>query len=155
MTVYDEQLFLGTFDWTSVAASAILDLIPQSMSYMKSDQSINEAIKYPLAQVGADLYRFEDPDSPAVGETLGGFGNWSNYGVRSMIADDNLYVGTGNPFNLRVGEADGTDGGWELIQLGKGKRTPIPTVPAVGLALVALLLITVGFVMRRRLGSPN
>lgn len=152
MATYDDKLFLGTFDWTSLAADAVLDLVPQSMGVLSSSQSVNGAIMYPLAAVGADLWRFNGPDTPAAPETRGGFGNWSNYGVRSLLADDKLYVGTANPFNLRTGSRDRTNGGWELIRIGRlPPPEPIPALTAGGLIAIELMgLILAALVLRRR-----
>jgi len=61
---------------------------------------------------GADLFRFDSSESPAVPVSIDGMGNPMNYGIRTMISDENaLYLGTANPMNLN------SDGGWELIEL--------------------------------------
>lgn len=63
-------------------------------------------------EFGADLYRFDSSESPAVPVSIDGMGNPMNYGIRTMISDENaLYLGTANPMNLHP------DGGWELIEL--------------------------------------
>jgi hypothetical protein len=149
MTVHDNRLFLGTFDWSSIAAASVLDLVPRSFGYLSPNESINAPIQYPPALIGADLFRFENTNDPAAAETLSGFGNWANYGVRSMTSDGNLYVGTGNPFNLRVAEAGGSDGGWELIELASPARS-IPSLSQLGLAATALLLCGIGLIRLRR-----
>ncbi len=63
-------------------------------------------------ELGADLYRFDSSQSSAVPVSIDGMGNPMNYGIRTMISDENaLYLGTANPMNLNP------DGGWELIEL--------------------------------------
>jgi hypothetical protein len=61
---------------------------------------------------GSDLWRFESSNMSAMPVNVEGMQNGLNYGVRSVIVDDdNFYIGTGNQANLS--EA----GGWELIKL--------------------------------------
>jgi hypothetical protein len=63
---------------------------------------------------GADLYRFDNSDSPAKIENGDGFGNQNNYGIRCLIPSPDgtkLFAGMANPMNLKL------DGGWSLIQL--------------------------------------
>jgi hypothetical protein len=60
---------------------------------------------------GGDLWRFDDPDTPAQPETVRGMGNFTNYGIRNMIAiggGPDIAVGTANGLSLEP------DGGWEL-----------------------------------------
>jgi hypothetical protein len=85
MAVFDGRLYVGTFD-----ASAL--------------QGGTE-------QLGADLWRFDSADSPAVNEDSTGLGDRYNYGVRILqpLEDGSgLVAGMANPFNLANG------GGWEL-----------------------------------------
>jgi hypothetical protein len=63
---------------------------------------------------GADLWRFDNSNSPAQLESDDGLGNGDNYGIRCLIASpdgNRLYVGTANPMNLDP------EGGWSLLQL--------------------------------------
>jgi hypothetical protein len=86
MDVFDGRLFVGTYDSSPVGAP----------------------------DIGADLWRFDSPDSPAVNENYSGLGDPNNYGIRSMHGLDDesaLIIGTANPFNLSPG------GGWELRRL--------------------------------------
>jgi hypothetical protein len=65
-------------------------------------------------EAGADLWRFDSHEAPAVNENFKGLGDRLNYGIRSMIPlddDSGLIVGMANPFNLKPG------GGWELRRL--------------------------------------
>jgi hypothetical protein len=67
---------------------------------------------------GADLWEFPDSTSAAVAITEDGFGNSSNAGVRTMIADgSNLWIGTSNPDNLRTDPNNPPLGGWEFARL--------------------------------------
>jgi hypothetical protein len=93
MAVFNNRLFVGTYD-----------------------ASIFQSIRI----VGADLWRFDSSNSPAVNENFIGLGDPLNYGIRAMEPLDDgsgLVVGMANPFNLAVG------GGWELRRL---KEAPAP-----------------------------
>jgi hypothetical protein len=78
---------------------------------------------------GADLLRFEDIDEPAIAESEDGLGNYSNYGIRTMLPADALYLGTANPMNLMTDlEDDKPEGGWELIKLFNSLKSYLPIV---------------------------
>jgi len=65
----------------------------------------------PKKGYGADLWRFTATDTPAQAESLRGLGNFTNYGVRTMLRLDNgpnVILGTANGLNIEP------DGGWEL-----------------------------------------
>jgi hypothetical protein len=88
MAVYDNRLFIGTYD-----ASVLQGALPET---------------------GADLWRFDSSGSPAVNENFTGLGDRLNYGIRAMAPLDDqsgMIVGMANPFNLAPG------GGWELRRL--------------------------------------
>ena len=68
-------------------------------------------------QYGADMWRFDSSDSPAVNENYTGLGDRYNYGIRILqpLEDGSgLIAGMANPFNLASG------GGWELRLLKQG-----------------------------------
>ncbi|MGH8213718.1 MAG: hypothetical protein ACREPP_10880 [Rhodanobacteraceae bacterium] len=93
MAVFDGHLFIGTYD--------------TSNSQVQSGQ----------AEAGADLWRFDDSNSPAVNENYTGLGNNLNSGIRALHALDDgsgLIVGTSDGFNLSP------VGGWELMLLKAG-----------------------------------
>jgi hypothetical protein len=97
MAVYDGHLFIGTYD-------AAL----QQGHY---------------AEDGADLWRFDDSNSPAVNENYTGLGNPLNYGIRILYPLDDgsgIIAGMANPYNLAPG------GGWELRLLQEGTPSPAP-----------------------------
>lgn len=60
---------------------------------------------------GADLWRFDDVDTPGKAESVHGLGNFTNYGVRTMLRFDdgpNVMLGTASGLNLEPMS------GWEL-----------------------------------------
>lgn len=128
MEVFDDHLFIGTMDWSYLIFG---DLIPELPLEFPVDCSEWEGdscdfVTYAYENfvellndhrlMGADLFRFEDSDSPALPESLSGFENFSNYGIRTMISDEEaLYLGMANPMNMRTCSEDQQyDGGWEL-----------------------------------------
>jgi hypothetical protein len=83
----------------------------------------------PPIGVGADLFRFPRPNAMAVPESIEGVGNYTNYGVRTMIADDNLYLGMANPMNLLTDPDDNVpEGGWELLSLSGPLELYLPII---------------------------
>ena len=100
MRVFDHQLYVGTMNSTML----LEDLIPTSL--------------YQSYSRGANLFRFANADAPAIPEHLYGVGNDTNYGIRTMVSDDALYLGTANPMNLAKDDQGKNIGGWELIKLG-------------------------------------
>lgn len=110
MTEFDGHLFIGTYD------ASILQGPSAEPEY------------------GADLWRIDSSDSPAVNEDYSGMGDIRNYGIRALHALDDgsgVIVGLANPANLAPG------GGWELRLLKEGSpqgaratRTP-PRRPAM------------------------
>jgi len=111
MAVYDDQLFVGTMDWSYLALGDAF-----------SDNAFIPGLMPPLLPTqcfGADLYRFSSSADYAVPISLSGVGNYTNYGIRTMVADhDGLFLGTANPMNLLTNPFDDLpEGGWELRQL--------------------------------------
>ena len=93
MEVFDGHLFIGTYD-------------------ASSQQGPSAA-----AEDGADLWRIDSSDSPAVNENYSGLGDINNNGIRILHALDDgsgLIAGMTNPYNLAPG------GGWELRLLKEG-----------------------------------
>jgi hypothetical protein len=106
MEVYDDQLFVGTMDWSYLAFGEF------------SDGGFPAFPPLPVQCNGADLFRFSSPNSYATPVSLAGVGNYSNYGIRTMVSDDALYLGTANPMNLLTDPLDDKpEGGWELHRL--------------------------------------
>jgi hypothetical protein len=73
------------------------------------------------------LWTFASRQAPAIPVNVSGLGNFTNYGVRTMVSTkDALYLGTANPMNLLTDETDSMpEGGWELIRL---ERTILGTM---------------------------
>jgi hypothetical protein len=113
MSVYQNQLFVGTFDWSYIFRE-VLDVFVFALT-----GSVPQTpLQLPLPGYGADLFRFPSSQSKAVPESISGVGNYTNYGLRTMLADDSLYLGSANPMNRLTDPADLIpEGGWELIRL--------------------------------------
>ncbi|UCF91269.1 MAG: hypothetical protein JSW39_23825 [Desulfobacterales bacterium] len=108
MEVFDDQLFVGTMDFLYLGAAGIRD----EFEFPPELTQLFEGF------YGADLWRFRSRDFPADPVSLSGVGNFTNYGVRTMVSDDFLYLGMANPMNLLTDPADDMpEGGWELIRL--------------------------------------
>lgn len=119
MENYNNRLYTGTMDHVFLIYKILVPTLNQFASmYLPEDstrvttidQSLEEQIQLPAYDFGADLLRFDDSNSPAVQESVNGVENEMNYGIRTMLVDDALYLGMANPMNLH------TDGGWELIK---------------------------------------
>jgi hypothetical protein len=112
MAVYDNKLFVGTFDWGFVGEEFIRMLAEPYVQYLP-DFKILEPF------YGADLWCFSSTSNPAKPVSLNGAGNYSNYGIRTMVsAKEGLYLGTANPMNLLTDKTDDLpEGGWELRRL--------------------------------------
>lgn len=98
MDVYDGSLFIGTMDFGYLARQALT----------ADEQAALESYGY---SYGADLLRIPSSSTPGVFESKDGVGNITNYGIRTMVSADALYLGTANPMNLNP------QGGWELLRL--------------------------------------
>jgi hypothetical protein len=98
MAIYDNHLYVGTMD--------------HSWLVMEDEEDVQSRGYERRSIYGSDLWRFESSNMSAMPVNVEGMQNGLNYGVRSVIVDDdNFYIGTGNQANLS--EA----GGWELIKL--------------------------------------
>ena len=96
MAVFDGHLFIGTYDASGLQGRAA------------------------AAEAGADLWRIDSSDSPAVNENYSGLGDINNYGIRILHPLDDgsgVIAGMADAFNLVPG------GGWELRLL---KEAPQP-----------------------------
>jgi hypothetical protein len=113
MAVYNNKLWVGTMDWSYLLFGALDSGVPHELRFAGYDFSILEKIGIQFPEFGADLYSFEGSCSPAKAVSKNGMDNPMNYGLRTMVSDDALYIGTANPMNLHP------DGGWELIRLPK------------------------------------
>jgi len=116
MSTYEDQLFVGTMDFSYMIYLGIETLLesflgtaaPEGAAFLRG--FLNEGVLSEF--LGADLFRFPSTNHCAVPESINGVGNYSSYGIRTMLSDDGLYLGMANPMNLFP------EGGWELIRLG-------------------------------------
>nr|NQU91442.1 hypothetical protein [Bacteroidota bacterium] len=118
MDEYMEELYVGTMDWSFLLFGTLGDLLGQAFSLDGRDDITDYremgGYEIPSFFFGADLYKFPSPYSFAYPVSTSGVGNDKNYGIRTMVSDeDHLWLGTANPMNLDP------DGGWELIELTK------------------------------------
>jgi hypothetical protein len=125
MAVYDDKLFIGTMDYAyqlavdvNTSLRKVLALIfrdvPSIFDINTEYLPFKDSFDY-----GADLYYFKDNNSPAVAVTKRGFGNYSNFGIRTMSANDTgLYIGISNQFNLLTDPNDNNpEGGFEIRRI--------------------------------------
>lgn len=125
MKVYHGQLFVGTMDWSYLFFEILNTFLESEMGYVPERK-----LRLPTRFFGADLWRFLCADSPAIPESLAGVGNYTSYGIRTMVSEDALYLGMANPMNLLTDpEDDMPEGGWELIRLEPGFRIKIDIKP--------------------------
>jgi hypothetical protein len=113
MKKFNGELFTGTFDWSYLLFETLFDQF--------GSQIPPEIIATARSFEGADLLRLHSSSDSPVAVSLDGLGNFSNYGVRTMIKlNGNMYIGTANPFNLLTdpnnAQYDHQLGGWELIR---------------------------------------
>jgi hypothetical protein len=110
MNTFQGRLYVGTFDWSQLARVGLESIagIKPPLDPVEFKKLI-EKFGASVPTEGADLFRFDNSWSPARAESLDGIGNFTNYGIRTMVSDERaLYVGTANPMNLHPW------GGWEL-----------------------------------------
>ena len=111
MAVFDGQLYVGTMDWSYLLGDMI-GLPPGLLPY------------------GADLWRFPSAADPAVAESTDGVGNYTSYGIRTMLADRDLFLGMANPMNLLTDPTDTVpEGGWELLRLASPRAEDYVAAP--------------------------
>jgi hypothetical protein len=116
MDVYNGSLYIGTMDFGYLARQ---NLTPEQSAALEGS-----GYSY-----GADLLRIGSSGTPGVFESIDGVGNITNYGIRTMVSDEALYLGTANPMNLNP------QGGWELLRLRPHyalQLTPANTTTLVG-----------------------
>jgi hypothetical protein len=109
MEVFDGRLFVGTMDFLYLGAAGLRDMFEFPPIVTTTFERF----------YGADLWTFASRQAPAIPVNVSGLGNFTNYGVRTMVSTkDALYLGTANPMNLLTDETDSMpEGGWELIRL--------------------------------------
>ncbi len=130
MDVFDDQLFVGTMDWSYLMFGDIDLTLPEELPFSCEAfapldcESVNNAYQLfvehfdPTKLFGADLFRFKNSYSAAVPESMSGLGNYSSYGIRTMASGDAMFLGMANPMNLMACPLDDSpEGGWELVCL--------------------------------------
>ncbi len=116
MEVFAGDLYVGTMDWSYLVRGLLQVLADQF------DVALPESEVLALAEFyGADLLRFPEPGAPAVLASSDGVGNYTSYGIRTMVASRRaLYLGMANPMNLLTDPTDAfPEGGWELLRLSR------------------------------------
>lgn len=127
MAVYEGQLYVGTMDYSYLFEEGVWLLLEYLLG-ISPGNDLGEQFPLPL-NPGADLYRFPSASEAAVAESLDGVDNYSNYGVRTMVSEEALYLGSANPMNLMTDLSDELpEGGWELIRLYSDKPVYLPMV---------------------------
>ena len=116
--------FIGQLRLTNLDPS-LVDVLQQNVDAIISylNARLNQDVLATVAvdtnpfAPGADLMVFKRLDKPAEVISRIGVGNYLNYGLRTMIVDeDKLYIGTANPMNLRTIDGE-VKGGWELLKM--------------------------------------
>jgi hypothetical protein len=116
MDVFRDDLFVGTMDWSYLFRGLVRLLAGEfGLAIPETD------LRLPFQFFGADLLRFRSRWAPAMFESSNGVGNYTSYGIRTMVSSGReLYLGMANPMNLLTDPMDGIpEGGWELIRLMK------------------------------------
>ncbi len=99
MEVHRDYLYVGTLD-TSIFA--LFTSTGKLASFAADGLSRADLLEWLLASGGADLWRTKDGElwEPV---TTNGFDNFYNYGIRTLVTnDDYLFVGTANPFGPKI-----------------------------------------------------
>lgn len=120
MDTFKDELYVGTMDWSYLLSDGLYPLSEML--------GLPPGVPLPLpdGDHGADLWRFSDEYSAAEAIDTGGVGNYTNYGIRTMLVDgDGFYLGTANPMNLLTDPYDYLpEGGWELIEMRESPPPP-------------------------------
>ncbi|MFE1908982.1 hypothetical protein ACFW96_35745 [Streptomyces gardneri] len=129
-TVFKDKLYMATAD-TSGMVSQVAPLSKKILGWGNAFEAFQEHVEGPRLRNkygGGDLWRMDSPNTPAVAETLDGFGNKSRWGVRIFLPFEDrgfFYAGAGAGDNLR---STGDRGGFGVYKLTPGKvRPPIPS----------------------------
>lgn len=122
--VYDDKLFLGTMDFSNLIApqlESMLNFI--SIPLPESLKDVLYGVIGKITPSGYELAYIDDPNKKATIISRDGYGNPAAYGIRNIInVGSKMYFGTANPLSLHE------DGGWEIIEVQKGKPLSRPMV---------------------------
>lgn len=105
MAVHQGKLFIGTNEI--------------SLRFAQRDSPFPMPVPSDSSLWGTELWRIDTPQSPAVAETLNGFGDYYSTTIKNLISSDEaLYLSVGNPNNLLIAaDGSGLQGGWKLWRL--------------------------------------
>lgn len=130
-SVFKDKLYMATFDGSGAIAPSAFSA-QRSYGMSDSTRTAMETVVGPSlfkTSGGADVWRMDDPEKPAVPETLTGFGNHAQHGVRVFLPFEDkgfMLAGTAATWNLRAGDTD--RGGWSVEKLTPGQtRAPLDT----------------------------
>ena len=106
--VYNNRLYFGTMDWRYLLDTDVANSIFQMPGIPKLpiiSAPFPLGVNNYLKGYGADLWRFDMPNHPAMPENTRGLGNYLNYGIRALLTSSDgktLFAGTANPMNLEA-----------------------------------------------------
>ncbi|MFG2613977.1 hypothetical protein [Streptomyces anulatus] len=128
-TTFKDKLYMATADATGmVTPAAFSSKLVYGLSTTTAtamEKVIGPALFTTMG--GGDVWRMDNPKRPAVAETLNGFNNRTEHGVRVFLPFEDkgfLWAGMAGSYNLRVTEKD--RGGWALNRLTQGSmRAPL------------------------------
>lgn len=148
MAVHQGRLFIGTNEI--------------SLRFAQMDVPFPLAVPSDANLWGVELWRIDEPQSPAVAETLNGFGDYFSNSIKSLISsEEGLFLSMGNPYNLMTSRDDGLpEGGWKLVVLEGSDPVAIPAkameVPdEVGVASYSPEKAMNGYTLIGTVGSPT
>jgi len=131
MAEFDGWLYLGTFNWSSLAPYLDLSASPGQGEKLGRWIGVDNLVRF---EGGFDLFRSRDGVS-WVAVTTTGLGNPYNFGARTMMGQGpGLFVGTANPFGPEV--AVRTPLGWTYIPNPRGGAELWLGIPTGGAAQV-------------------
>ncbi len=122
---HNDRLYMGTFDATNPGQvmtpliQQVLDLTNPQARFVDVMMEYSAAVR---REAGFDLLRFDDLDHPARIETVRGYGNSYNWGLRSFMGPfgDKFYMGSAGTQN-RVA-------GWSIFKLTPNENAPVGRV---------------------------
>src|SRR5690606_4748850 len=97
MLVFEDRLYIGTFDWSLVARGGLEGALGLDNNNPSPFNLILPFLGPIIPREGADLFWVGTGSGRAFSQSLVGVGNFTNYGVRNMTTHaGRLYLGTAN-----------------------------------------------------------